>query len=296
MRYRKGIILAGGKGTRLAPITSVLSKQLLPLYDKPMIYYPLSTLMLCGIRDILIITSPSMKNLYQDLLGDGKHWGLNLFFEIQEKPQGIAQSILIGEEFLATSPVVIALGDNLFHGNDLIDLLQSANDRTKGATIFAYSVNDPENYGVLDFNNSGNIINIEEKPKKPKSSFVVTGLYFYDNSVIEKAKKINFSPRGELEITSINNQYLNESLLNVEMMGRGYTWLDTGTFESLHAASSYVQTLENRQGLKIGCPEEVAWRKGWINNRQLTELAIPYENSSYGQYLLSLLKNTQYYF
>ena len=296
MRYRKGIILAGGKGTRLAPITSVLSKQLLPLYDKPMIYYPLSTLMLCGIRDILIITSPSMKNLYQDLLGDGKHWGLNLFFEIQEKPQGIAQSILIGEEFLATSPVVIALGDNLFHGNDLIDLLQSANDRTKGATIFAYSVNDPENYGVLDFNNSGNIINIEEKPKKPKSSFVVTGLYFYDNSVIEKAKKIDFSPRGELEITSINNQYLNESLLNVEMMGRGYTWLDTGTFESLHAASSYVQTLENRQGLKIGCPEEVAWRKGWINNRQLTELAIPYENSSYGQYLLSLLKNTQYYF
>ena len=295
MSDRKGIILAGGKGTRLAPVTSVLSKQLLPLYDKPMIYYPLSTLMLCGIREILIITSQNMKSLYQDLLGNGKHWGLNLSYAVQEKPQGIAQSILIGEEFLATSPVVIALGDNLFHGNDLIDLLQSANSRTHGATIFAYSVNDPENYGVLQFNTSGNIINIQEKPTNPKSSFVVTGLYFYDNSVVKKAKNIDFSERGELEITSINNAYLQEKLLNVEMMGRGFTWLDTGTFESLHDASSYVRTLENRQGLKIGCPEEVAWRKAWINTDQLTELAIQYKNSSYGKYLLSLLKNTQNY-
>ncbi len=286
---RKGIILAGGLGTRLAPLTSVISKQLLPVYDKPMIYYPLSTLMLCGINDILVVTTISSKPLFQSLLGDGKNWGVNFSYKVQSQPDGIAQAILLAEEFVGDSPVVVALGDNIFHGNDLTNVLSVANSRNKGATIFAYPVNDPERYGVVEFDRSGSIINIEEKPDNPKSQYAVPGLYFYDNSVFERVKNLEVSSRGELEITSLNKKYINDQLINVELMGRGMAWLDTGTFDSLHEASTYIRTLEKRQGLKVGCPEEIAWRNGWIDDKQLEKLAKERMNSGYGEYLLRLL-------
>jgi len=285
---RKGIILAGGTGSRLAPLTSTINKQLFLVYDKPMIYYPLSTLMLCGIKDILIITNPNSLGLYKKLLGNGNNWGINIKYEIQKQPQGIAQSVLIGEKFIGKSPVVIVLGDNLFYGNDLIDILKRADSRMKGGSIFAYSVREPERYGVVQFDKSGAVISIEEKPSNPKSEYAVTGLYFYDNSVVQYAKDLEMSSRGEFEITSINKKYFKEKLLKVEIMGRGITWFDTGTFESLYDAASYIRTLENRQGLKIGCPEEVAFRNGWISNEKLKKLADSLINSNYGKYLLDL--------
>ena len=287
---RKGILLAGGQGKRLAPLTNVISKQLMPVYDKPMIYYSLTTLMLCGIKDILIVSDPVNVDLYRQLLLDGKQWGINISYAIQEKPEGVAQSVLIGEDFIDSSPIAIALGDNIFHGNDLISLLRSADSLDKGSTIFAYAVRDPENYGVLKFDNSGSIVDIVEKPKKPPSAYAVTGLYFYDNTVIEKAKELVPSHRGELEITDINIKYLNDKLLNVEIMGRGIAWLDTGTIDALQEASQYIRTLENRQGLKVGSPEEIAWRQGWINDQQLEKLAINLSNSFYGEYLIKLLQ------
>tara|TARA_Y100001968_G_C19426378_1_gene754616 strand:- start:1195 stop:2154 length:960 start_codon:yes stop_codon:yes gene_type:complete len=287
---RKGILLAGGHGTRLAPLTNVISKQLMPVYDKPMIYYSLTTLMLCGIKDILIISDPVNIHLYRQLLLNGSQWGISISYAIQEKPEGIAQSIIIGEDFIDSSPIAIALGDNIFHGNDLICLLRSADTFDKGSTIFAYAVRDPENYGVLKFDSSGSIVDIVEKPKKPPSPYAVTGLYFYDNTVIEKAKELTPSNRGELEITDLNIKYLNDKLLNVEIMGRGIAWLDTGTIEALQEASQYIRTLEHRQGLKVGSPEEVAWRQGWIKDEQLAKLAANLKNSSYGKYLTKLLQ------
>ena len=287
---RKGILLAGGKGSRLAPLTTVLSKQLMPVFDKPMIYYSLTTLMLCGIKDILIISDPGNIDLYKQLLENGKKWGINISYAVQKKPEGVAQSILIGEKFIGSSPVAIALGDNIFHGNDLISLLRSANSLKKGSTVFAYSVRDPENYGVLKFDESGSVVDIVEKPEKPPSQYVVTGLYFYDNTVIKKTKELTFSSRRELEITDLNIKYLKDKLLNVKIMGRGIAWLDTGTIDALQEASQYIRTLENRQGLKVGCPEEVSWRQGWIDDHQLEKLADNLSNSSYGIYLRKLLK------
>ena len=287
---RKGILLAGGKGTRLAPLTSVLSKQLLPVFDKPMIYYSLTTLMLCGIKDILIISDPGNIDLYQQLLENGRKWGINIRYAVQQKPEGVPQSILIGEEFICSSPVAVALGDNIFHGNNLISLLRSANSLEKGSTVFAYSVRDPENYGVLKFDESGSIVDIVEKPEKPPSQYVVTGLYFYDNTVIKKTKELTLSSRGELEITDLNIKYLEDGLLNVKIMGRGIAWLDTGTVDALQEASQYIRTLQHRQGLKVGCPEEVAWRQGWIDDNQLEKLADNISSSSYGNYLRMLLK------
>ena len=287
---RKGILLAGGKGTRLAPLTTVLSKQLMPVFDKPMIYYSLTTLMLCGIRDILIISDPDNIDLYQKLLENGRKWGMNIRYRVQKKPEGVAQSILIGEEFIGSSPVAIALGDNIFHGNDMIYLLRSANALQEGSTVFAYAVRDPENYGVLKFDESGSIVDIVEKPEKPPSQYVVTGLYFYDNSVIKKTKELTPSSRGELEITDLNIKYLEDKLLNVKIMGRGIAWLDTGTIEAIQEASQYIRTLEHRQGLKVGCPEEVAWRQGWIDDEELEKLADNLSGSSYGNYLRKLLK------
>ena len=290
IKYRKGILLAGGTGQRLKPLTSAISKQLLPVYDKPMIYYPLSTLMLSGIRDILVITTPKDKEVFQGLFGDGKDWGLNFTYSVQERPEGIAQALNIGSDFIKGNPVALALGDNLFHGKGLTELLNSANNRSTGATIFAYPVRDPERYGVVKFNKSGTAISIEEKPSQPTSQYAVTGLYFYDETVIERAKKLKFSNRGELEITSLNQSYLDDGLLNVELMGRGMAWLDTGTFDSFNEASSYIRTLEHRQGLKVGCPEEIAWRKKWISEEQLKKLAKPLKASGYGEYLLRLLE------
>ncbi|WP_269625347.1 glucose-1-phosphate thymidylyltransferase RfbA [Prochlorococcus marinus] len=287
---RKGIILAGGKGKRLAPLTKSISKQLMPVYDKPMIYYPLATLMLCGIKEIMIVSDPDHIGLFRKLLDNGKEWGIDLQYAIQQKPEGVAQAVLIGEEFIGSNNVAIALGDNIFHGNDLISILRSADSWNKGGTIFAYPVSDPENYGVLKFDHSGSVIEIEEKPKKPSSQYAVTGMYFYDNTVIERAKKLNFSSRGELEITDLNKSYLNDQLLNVKMMGRGIAWLDTGTIDSLQEASLYIRTLEYRQGLKIGCPEEISWRQGWINDNQLVKLANNLSHSSYGEYLRRLLE------
>ena len=287
---RKAVILAGGLGKRLAPITSAISKQLLPIYDKPMIYYPLCTVMLCGIKDIMIIVTPENESLFKSLLGSGKDWGVEFSYKVQERPEGVAQSLLIAEDFIGENSVLLALGDNLFHGNELIDLLSSANKRQIGSTIFAYPVKDPEKYGVVEFDEFGNAKHIEEKPESPKSQYVVPGLYFYDNSVIERVKKLTFSQRGELEITSLNKGYLDDGMLNVEIMGRGMTWLDMGTFDSLHEASAYIQTLESRQGLKIGCPEEVAWRKRWIGDSQLVKLSQPLIQSGYGEYLLQLLE------
>ena len=286
---RKGIILAGGTGSRLAPLTNSVSKQLLPVYDKPMIFYPLSTLMLAGIREILIITTPIDRYQFERLLGDGSDFGIDITYAEQQSPDGLAQAFLIGEQFLNGSPVALILGDNLFHGHDFIKQLSKANNLTNMATIFAYPVLDPQRYGVVDFDNEYKAIKIEEKPKTPSSRFAITGLYFYDSSVVDKAKTISPSPRGELEITSINQLYLAEGLLKVEIMGRGMAWLDTGTYDSLHEAGAYIKTLENRQGLKIGSPEEVAWRKGWINTDQVKKRANQYFKSGYGDYLFRLI-------
>ena len=286
---RKGIILAGGKGTRLAPLTKVISKQLMPVFDKPMIYYPLSTLMLSGIKEYLIITTELDHNLYKQLLGDGSQWGIEFQYAVQSSPDGIAQAFIIGEKFIENSNVAFILGDNLFHGNQLIPKLQDAAQIKEGATLFAYTVNDPQRYGVVELNSSGDVISIEEKPEKPKSRNAITGLYFYDNKVVNYAKELKFSKRNELEITDINKIYFNKGNLNVQLMGRGTAWLDTGTIESLHEASSYIRTLEHRQGLKISCPEEIAWRNNWINDFQLENLAKPISKSGYGMYLMKLL-------
>ena len=293
MVKRKGIILAGGNGSRLYPITKATSKQLIPVYDKPMIYYPLSTLMLAGIRDILIITTPNDRDTFEKLLGNGSQFGINIKYKIQTKPEGIAQAFLIAEEFIKNSSVTLILGDNLFHGDFLVNQLQKNYHLNEGASIFAYSVSDPQRYGVVEFDSKGKAYNIEEKPINPKSKFAITGLYFYDNSVVAKAKKIKPSDRGELEITDLNKMYMKEGKLNVEKMNRGMTWLDTGTTDSLHEASSYIRTLERRQGLKIGCPEEVAWRMNFIDDDQLYSLSIDLKKSGYGEYLQNILNESK---
>ena len=288
---RKGIILAGGNATRLYPLTYSVSKQLMPVYDKPMIYYPLSTLMLAGIKEYLIIVNPLHLNSFKTLLGEGKKWGISIEFAIQEKPEGLAQAFLIAEDFLGDSSSVLILGDNLYHGNDLTPQLIKANHKKKGATIFVYPVSDPQRYGVAEFDKNKKVVNLEEKPKDPKSRYAVTGIYFYDNTAVSKAKNINPSSRGELEITSLNNLYLSENNLFVEIMSRGMAWLDTGTFDSLHQAGTYIRLLERRQGLKVGCPEEIAWRNNWINDQDLIRLAKNMLKSGYGEYLLGIQKD-----
>ncbi|MFO7856481.1 MAG: glucose-1-phosphate thymidylyltransferase RfbA [Paracoccaceae bacterium] len=285
----KGIILAGGSGTRLHPVTLGVSKQLLPVYDKPMIYHPLSVLMLAGIREILIITTPHDAEPFRRLLGDGSHWGLALSWAVQPEPEGLAQAFLIGRDFVGTDRVALVLGDNIFYGHGLVDLLDAAAARETGATVFGYHVHDPERYGVVDFDAEGRARDIEEKPKAPKSNYAVTGLYFYDNDVLDIAAAVEPSPRGELEITDVNKAYLKRGDLFVEMMGRGYAWLDTGTHASLLQAAQFVQTIEERQGMKIACPEEIAWRAGWIDDAALETLAAPLVKSGYGDYLMGLL-------
>ena len=287
--HRKGIILAGGSGTRLYPVTQIISKQMLPVYDKPMIYYPLTTLMLGGMRDILIISTPEDTPRFKSLLGDGSQWGVNFQYKVQPSPDGLAQAFLLGEEFIGNDPSALILGDNIFYGHDLQDLLQSADQRDVGATVFAYHVHDPERYGVAEFDGNNQVISLEEKPTKPKSKYAVTGLYFYDEQVVDLAKSLKPSLRGELEITDLNKLYLNDKNLNVEIMDRGYAWLDTGTHDSLLDASQFISTIENRQGLKVACPEEVAYRQGWINASQLEALAKPLLKNQYGQYLMKVL-------
>ena len=287
---RKGIILAGGSGTRLWPATLAVSKQLLPVYDKPMIYYPLSTLMLAGIRDILVISTPEDTPRFRQLLGDGSKFGIALSYAVQPSPDGLAQAFLIGAPFIGDDDSALVLGDNIFFGHELVDLLRRANARSTGATIFAYHVNDPERYGVAEFDASGKAVSLEEKPKQPKSNFAVTGLYFYDNAVVELAKSLKPSPRGELEITDLNRFYLERGSLGVERMGRGFAWLDTGTHDSLLEAGQFIATIERRQGQKIACLEEIAWRSGWIGNDELRRLAAPLAKTGYGQYLLQLLE------
>tara|TARA_B100000787_G_C16189927_1_gene296834 strand:- start:1834 stop:2706 length:873 start_codon:yes stop_codon:yes gene_type:complete len=290
MINRKGIILAGGSGSRLYPVTQVVSKQLMPVYDKPMVYFPLSTLMLSGIRDVLVISTPQDTPRYAELLGDGSRWGMNIQYAVQPSPDGLAQAFIIGKDFVNNNPSALVLGDNIFYGHDLVKQLSSASQIETGASVFAYHVHDPERYGVVAFDEKQRAISIEEKPKLPQSNFAVTGLYFYDKEVCNIAKDIKPSDRGELEITDVNRHYLEQGQLNVEIMGRGYAWLDTGTHDSLLEAASFIATLQKRQGLQVACPEEIAFRQGWINPEQLEALADPMKKNNYGQYLLSLLK------